>query len=138
MPRLVGSSKGKTGRLTVRLDKPTEDFYRKKAQEAGIPVAEYCRQLLMRGVVNDNVQQLEKRLEALLAAMPGFAGNSGSSPTAVAGKSVALLPADLVRAIFFSREVLTSIVSDRNIQFFHQAQDRAEAAAKKLLGDAHV
>ncbi|CAM2163417.1 Mobilization protein [Burkholderia cepacia] len=134
MPRSSHASKGKSDRITLRFDKPTNDFYRRKANEAGIPVAEFCRQILVRGIVSENVEQIEKRLNALLATIPNSAQTSNGGPPPTGGSFAAELPLDLVRAVFFCREVLTTIVSDRNIQFVHQAQDRAEAATKKALG----
>jgi len=137
MPRSSHASKGKSDRITLRFDRPTDQFYRRKANEAGIPVAEFLRQILVRGIVNDNVEQLEKRLNALLAVMPNPAQTSKSGSPGAGGISSGELPPDLVRAVFLCREVLTTIISDRNVQLFHQAQDRAEAATKKLMGGSH-
>ncbi|MCW3696726.1 hypothetical protein [Burkholderia cenocepacia] len=137
MPRSSHASKGKSERITLRFDRPTNEFYRRKANEAGVPVAEFCRQILVRGIVNDNVEQIEKRLNALLSAIPISAQAANGQAVHAGGNSSHLLPTDLVRAIYLCREVLTTIVSDRNIQFLHQAQDRAEAATKKLLGESN-
>ncbi|NTX19004.1 hypothetical protein [Burkholderia cepacia] len=137
MPRSSHASKGKSDRITLRFDKPTNDFYRRKANEAGIPVAEFCRQILVRGIVSENVEQIEKRLNALLATIPNSAQSSNGGPPPTGGNSVAELPLDLVRAVFFCREVLKTIVSDRDVQAFHRAQETAEVATKKLLGDSH-
>ncbi|MBU9172290.1 MULTISPECIES: hypothetical protein [Burkholderia] len=138
MPRLAGSNKGKSGRVTIRLDKPTEDFYRRKAQEAGVPLAEHCRQLLMRGIIQDNVEQLEKRLTALLALFPDPAKINGSHGSGAPNGSGLMLPAEIVRATFFSQEVLKAIASNQNKQTYYAAQEAAEAETKKLLGAAHV
>ncbi|MDN7466189.1 hypothetical protein [Burkholderia gladioli] len=138
MPRLAGSNKGKSGRVTIRLDKPTEDFYRRKAQEAGVPLAEHCRQLLMRGIIQDNVEQLEKRLSALLALFPDPAKINGNHAGGTPNGSGLMLPAEIVRATFFSREVLKAIAAKQNQQIFYDAQDAAEAETRKLLGAAHV
>ncbi|RQU99049.1 hypothetical protein DF047_35735 [Burkholderia cenocepacia] len=137
MPRSSHASKGKSERITLRFDRPTNEFYRRKANEAGVPVAEFCRQILVRGIVNDNVEQIEKRLNALLAAIPNSAQATNGQAVHSGVNSSGLLPTDLVRAIYLCREVLTTIVSDRNIQFLHQAQDRAEAATRKLLGESN-
>ncbi len=134
MPRSSHASKGKSDRITLRFDQQTNDFYRRKANEAGVSVSEYCRQKLVRGIVNDNVEQLEKRLAALLTATPNLAQNSSvtSSPT---GRDFSdFLPIDLVRATFFCREILSAIAKDRNAQFVFEAQDRAELATQKLMG----
>ncbi|WP_244139261.1 hypothetical protein [Burkholderia gladioli] len=124
--------------MTIRLDKPTEDFYRRKAQEAGVPLAEHCRQLLMRGIIQDNVEQLEKRLTALLALFPDPAKINGNHASGAPNGSGLMLPAEIVRATFFSREVLKAIAAKQNQQIFYDAQDAAEAETRKLLGAAHV
>ncbi|WP_244122870.1 hypothetical protein [Burkholderia gladioli] len=124
--------------MTIRLDKPTEDFYRRKAQEAGVPLAEHCRQLLMRGIIQDNVEQLEKRLSALLALFPDPAKINGNHAGGTPNGSGLMLPAEIVRATFFSREVLKAIAAKQNQQIFYDAQDAAEAETRKLLGAAHV
>ncbi len=95
-------------------------------------LSDYIRKQLALGVVTENVSLIDQRLKALIQQLSGHTPSDGSP-----GKSVQTLPSELVQAVFFSREVLTSIISDRNIQFFHQAQDRAEAATKKLLGESN-
>ncbi|WP_244117425.1 hypothetical protein [Burkholderia gladioli] len=124
--------------MTIRLDKPTEDFYRRKAQEAGVPLAEHCRQLLMRGIIQDNVEQLEKRLTALLALFPDPAKINGNHGNGAPSGSGLMLPAEIVRATFFCQEVLKAIAAKQNQQIFYDAQDAAEAETRKLLGAAHV
>lgn len=138
MPRSSHAGKGKSDRITLRFDKPTNEFYRRKANEAGVSVSEYCRQVLAQGVMNDNVVQLEKRLTALLALFPDPAKINGSHAGGTPNGSGLILPAELVRATFFSREVLKAIAAKQNQQIFYDAQDAAEAETRKLLGAAHV
>ncbi|XHO77746.1 hypothetical protein BCC0238_007340 (plasmid) [Burkholderia gladioli] len=103
-----------------------------------MPLAEHCRQLLMRGIIQDNVEQLEKRLTALLALFPDPAKINGNHASGTPNGSRLMLPAEIVRATFFSREVLKAIAAKQNQQIFYDAQDAAEAETKKLLGAAHV
>ncbi|CAG9236038.1 hypothetical protein BGLA2_700051 [Burkholderia gladioli] len=103
-----------------------------------MPLAEHCRQLLMRGIIQDNVEQLEKRLTALLALFPDPAKINGNHGSGAPNGSGLMLPAEIVRATFFSREVLKAIAAKQNQQIFYDAQDAAEAETRKLLGAAHV
>ncbi len=103
-----------------------------------MPLAEHCRQLLMRGIIQDNVEQLEKRLTALLALFPDPAKINGNHASGAPNGSGLMLPAEIVRATFFSREVLKAIAAKQNQQIFYDAQDAAEAETRKLLGAAHV
>ncbi|WP_186166159.1 hypothetical protein [Burkholderia gladioli] len=138
MPRSSHAGKGKSDRITLRFDKPTNEFYRRKANEAGVSVSEYCRQVLAQGVTNDNVVQLEKRLTALLALFPDPAKINGNQASGAPNGSGLMLPVEIVRATFFSREVLKAIASNQNKQTYYAAQEAAEAETQKLLGAAHV
>ncbi|RQU97926.1 hypothetical protein DF047_37615 [Burkholderia cenocepacia] len=132
MPRLKTPGKGASKPISFKLDPESERFYRRKAQENGVSLSDYIRKQLALGVVTENVSLIDQRLKALIQQLSGHTPSDGGP-----GKSVQTLPSELVQAVFFSREVLTSIISDRNIQFFHQAQDRAEAATRKLLGESN-
>ncbi|MBS2132363.1 hypothetical protein KEX41_29720 (plasmid) [Burkholderia thailandensis] len=127
MPRPKGTGKGLADRVTIRFDEVTSAFYRRKANEAGMSVAEYCRQLLVRGIINDNVQVLEQRIQALLSVNSSHQAGSRSGP----------VRPELLEAVFFCKEVLTAIISDRNIQHFYDAQDRAKLEVKKLQEAQH-
>ncbi|MGS1000120.1 hypothetical protein ACVCH0_00035 [Burkholderia glumae] len=148
MSRLAGSSKGKSDRLTLRLDKPTRDFYRRKAQEAGVPVAEFCRQLLMRGVVGTNVEQLESRVTALITAVQQIAAQIAATPApAPATPGAERVQSSGIRlnkvqhaqleAVFTSAEILGTIAHDRSPQVRDRAQDAARAKIRELTGGAH-
>lgn len=134
MPRLKTPGKGAPKPISFKLDPESDRFYRRKAQENGLSLSDYLRKLLLQGVVNENVSIIEQRLKGLISQLSGSSPTAQGSPAAAAAFGV---PVDVVRAIFFNREVLTSIISDRNIQLYHQAQDKAEAAAQRLLGGAN-
>ncbi|MGS1047315.1 hypothetical protein ACVCIC_00115 [Burkholderia glumae] len=148
MSRLAGSSKGKSDRLTLRLDKPTRDFYRRKAQEAGVPVAEFCRQLLMRGVVGTNVEQLESRVTALITVVQQIAAQIAATPVpAPAAPGAERVQSSGIRlnkvqhaqleAVFTAAEILGTIAHDRSPQVRDRAQDAARAKIRELTGGAH-
>lgn len=134
MPRLKTPGKGAPKPISIKLDPDSDRFYRRKAQENGLSLSDYLRKLLLQGVVNENVSIIDQRLKGLISQL------NGSSPTAQSSSAAAAavaLPVDVLRAIFFNREVLKAIVSDRNIQSFHDAQTRAEAETQRILGAAH-
>ena len=78
MPRQKGTSKGPTKPITLRLDDDTETFYKRKANEHGISLAEYLRQTLVQGVIAENVQEIEERLRRVVAEI-NAAGAAGST-----------------------------------------------------------
>ncbi len=140
MPRPAGSGKGSADRVTIRFDRDASVFYRRKANEAGISLAEYCRQLLVRGVVNDNVQRLEQRISALSdvlgsRALPDVSALSAQSAAATSS-TVGAVPAqlDVLTAIFLCREILSATMHDRDPQGLYQAQERARVSAEKVSG----
>ncbi len=49
MPKTHFSSKGPTRPITIRLEHDVEQFYRRKANEHGVSMAEYLRQTLVQG-----------------------------------------------------------------------------------------
>ncbi|WP_124077028.1 plasmid mobilization protein [Burkholderia gladioli] len=133
MPRLKTPGKGASKPISFKLDPESERFYRRKAQESGLSLSDYIRKQLAQGVITENVSLIEQRLKGLIDLLAGQASAAGAQENARP-----MLPAELVRAMFFSREVLKAIAAKQNQQIFYDAQDAAEAETKKLLGAAHV
>ncbi|MDN7466208.1 plasmid mobilization protein [Burkholderia gladioli] len=133
MPRLKTPGKGASKPISFKLDPESERFYRRKAQESGLSLSDYIRKQLAQGVITENVSLIEQRLKGLIDLLAGQASAAGAQ-----GNARPMLPAELVRAMFFSREVLKAIAAKQNQQIFYDAQDAAEAETKKLLGAAHV
>ncbi|WP_334001400.1 hypothetical protein [Burkholderia gladioli] len=133
MPRLKTPGKGASKPISFKLDPESERFYRRKAQESGVSLSDYIRKHLAQGVITENVSLIEQRLRGLidlLAAQASALGAQGHAPT--------MLPVEIVRATFFSQEVLKAIASTQNKQTYYAAQEAAEAETKKLLGAAYV
>lgn len=124
MPRQKGTSKGPTKPITLRLDDDTETFYKRKANEHGISLAEYLRQTLVQGVIAENVQEIEERLRRVVAEI-NAAGAAGSTVQ---------VPDDLLLAVFASEAMLAAIVEARDVQALYDAQERARAKLKRLKG----
>ncbi|MBU9193072.1 hypothetical protein KTD33_00835 [Burkholderia gladioli] len=133
MPRLKTPGKGASKPISFKLDPESERFYRRKAQESGLSLSDYIRKQLAQGVITENVSLIEQRLRGLIDLLAGQASAAGAQ-----GNARTMLPAEIVRATFFSQEVLKAIASNQNKQTYYAAQEVAEAETKKLLGAAHV
>lgn len=120
MPRLKGTGRGPSERMNIRLDEETAGFYRSKANEHGITVSEFLRQMLVQGVIAENVHEIEERLRAAVAEIR----NSGTAARAA-------LPEELLLAIFTSEALLTAIVEARDPRQLYEAQDRAKARLQR-------
>ncbi|MBJ9711896.1 hypothetical protein MMZ06_27770 [Burkholderia gladioli] len=133
MPRLKTPGKGASKPISFKLDPESERFYRRKAQESGLSLSDYIRKQLAQGVITENVSLIEQRLRGLIDLLAGQASAAGAQVNART-----MLPAEIVRATFFSQEVLKAIASNQNKQTYYAAQEAAEEETKKLLGAAHV
>ncbi|PEH80324.1 hypothetical protein [Burkholderia gladioli] len=133
MPRLKTPGKGASKPISFKLDPESERFYRRKAQESGVSLSDYIRKQLAQGVITENVSLIEQRLRGLIDLLAGQASAAGAQ-----GNARTMLPPEIVRATFFSQEVLKAIASNQNKQTYYAAQEAAEAETQKLLGAAHV
>lgn len=124
MPKSYSNSKGPTRPITIRLDHDVEHFYRRRANEHGISMAEYLRQTLVQGVIAENVFEIEQRLRLLIAEI-----HAGGQTVDRAG-----IPDELLLSAFTSEHLLTSIVEARDIQKLYEAQDAAKARLAELKG----
>ena len=114
MPRR-NTGKGPSDRFNIRLDEATADFYRRKANEGGITISEYLRQILVQGVVAENVVEIDARLRGVIAQINALG-----------------IPLEVTLSIFTSEQLLTAIVEARDIQELYAAQDRAKARLNRL------
>ncbi len=125
MPRLRGIGKGKTTPFSIRLDKELASFYRRKANEHGISVSEFLRQMLVQGVIAENVQEIEmclsRKVEEIRAAH-----QSGHA---------CAIPENVLLSLFTSEALLTAIVESRNPQQLYEAQNRAKLKLKQIKGE---
>ncbi len=121
MPRLKGTGRGPSERMNIRLDEETAGFYRSKANEHGISVSEFLRQMLVQGVIAENVQEIEERLRGAVAEI-----RSAQAPA-----SGAQLPEELLLSLFTSEALLTAIVEARDPRQLYEAQDRAKARLQR-------
>ncbi len=117
MPRLKGTGKGPSERMNIRLDEETAGFYRSKANEHGISVSEFLRQMLVQGVIAENIQEIEERLRESVAEIR--CAQSGA------------IPEELLLSLFTSEALLTAIVEARDPQQLYEAQDRAKVRLQR-------
>ena len=124
MPKSPSNSKGPTRPITIRLEHDVEQFYRRRANEHGISMAEYLRQTLVQGVISENVFEIEQRLRRLIAEIDA-GGQTGGRVR---------IPDELLLSAFTSEHLLTAIVEARDIQKLYEAQDAAKTRLAELKG----
>lgn len=123
MPRPRGFGKGESGRANVRLDPDTLDFYKRRANEHGVSLSEYLRQLLTQGVTYETVSGIEARLH-----------QAGEEIAAKLSRAQAAhsMPILLQRALLETHAMLTKIVEAQDIQALYDAQQIAKAKLARL------
>ncbi|CCD30107.1 conserved hypothetical protein [Candidatus Glomeribacter gigasporarum BEG34] len=108
--------------FSLRLDEELASFYRRKANEHGISVSEFLRQMLVQGVIAENVQEIEmclsRKVEEIRAA-----NQSGNT---------SVIPENVLLSVFTSEALLTAIVESRNPQQLYEAQNIARAKLKQI------
>lgn len=124
MPRKKGTGKGPTLRCNIRLDEHTSAYYRTKANEHGISLSEYLRQMLVQGVIAENVNEIEQRLKRTIAEINAAARSSQNGGA----------HDEMLLSVFTCEALLTAIVEARNPQELYSAQDVARAKLERLEG----
>lgn len=124
MPRKKGSGMGLSRPFAIRVDENTEAFYRKKAKQHGISLTEYIRQTLVQGVIAENIQDVELRIQALISESRTLSKESKESE----------ISDELQLAIYTCEAMLTAIVEARDVQALYDAQNSAKAKLKRLKG----
>ena len=123
MPRPRGFGKGETARANVRLDPDTLAFYKTRANEHGISLSEYLRQLLTQGVTTETVSSIEARLNEV--------GNEIAAKVSHV-QAAHSMPILLQRALLETHAMLTKIVEAQDIQALYDAQEIAKAKLARL------
>lgn len=123
MPRARGFGKGETARANVRLDPDTLAFYKTRANEHGVSLSEYLRQLLTQGVTTETVASIQARLN-----------QAGDEIAAKVSRAQAehSMPILLQRALLETHAMLTKIVEAQDIQALYDAQEIAKAKLARL------
>jgi len=125
MPRPRGFGKGETARANVRLDPDTLTFYKARANEHGVSLSEYLRQILTQGVITETVTAIEARLSQ--------AGHDIAARVSHA-QAAHSMPILLQRALLETHAMLTKIVEAQDIQALYDSQEIAKAKLARLHG----
>jgi len=113
--------------VTMRLDKETATYYRRRANERGVSLSDFLRNMIVQGMIAETALDVEQRMRAMLDEMQLRAAGGGS----------AKLPENALLSIYTSEQLLTKIVETRNPQDLYDAQDRAKAKIKREKGEAN-
>lgn len=104
-------------RFNIRLDPETADYYRRQAQARRMSVSAYLRRTLIEGVITENVNEIEQRLQNIVSTISSTQN---------------LLSDELALSILISEMLLTAIVEARDPQQLYEAQDRAKQKLQQL------
>ncbi len=126
MPKIKRIGKGKTGRFNIRLDNDTADFYRSEANNHGLDVSEFFRQLLMRGVIASSVREIQEDLKCTAAEIRENWNDRDHA-----------IPDEITLSLFTCEELLKLIVGTRDIQKLYEAQNTAQVKLKQLKSKNH-
>jgi hypothetical protein len=121
MAKTKGTGKGPSGVVGIRLPEEEKAFYQRKANESGLSLSAYLSQLLVKGVISENVMDIEDRLRSLIheIALQSPVGGSGR------------LPDNALLSLFTCENLLTAIVEARDPQQLYAARDKAKAKLKR-------
>ena len=111
--------------VTMRLDKDTALYYRRRAQERGMSLSDFLRNMIVQGMIAENALDIEQRMRAMI----------GEMQIQTSGDGQACLPDSVLLSLFTSEALLTAIVEARNVQDLYAAQDRAKAKLQRLKAD---
>lgn len=121
MAKTKGTGKGASGVVGIRLPEEEKAFYQRKANEGGISLSAYLSQLLIKGVISENVMDIEDRLRQLIHEI------APQSPVGEGGR----FPDNALLSLFTCENLLTAIVEARDPQQLYAAQDKAKAKLKR-------
>ncbi len=88
-------------------------------------VSEFLRSMVVQGMIAENAQEIEMRLQAMLTQFETAGGSGGK----VALDEKARL------SIYTSEALLSAIVQDRDVQRLYDAQNQAQARMKREMGE---
>lgn len=124
MPRLKGSGPGPSKPIPIRLGDEELAFYKRKANEAGRPLATYLALLLKEGVIAESAAEIEERLRRVVHEAAALTGRPASGG----------IPDEVLVSIFTSEALLSAIVEQRDTQKLYEAQTAAKRKAAALKG----
>jgi len=124
MPRLKGSGPGPSKPIPIRLGEEELAFYKRKANEAGRPLATYLALLLKEGVIAESAAEIETRLRRVV----------NEAAALMTRPATASLPEEALLSIFTAEALLTAIVEQRDTQKLYEAQAAAKRKVAAIKG----
>lgn len=121
MPKLTKTAIETGEVVSIRLDRETALYYRRRANEKGISLSEFLRNSIVQGMVAECVLDVEQRMKSVLVEMNEIS-QSTQQPA---------IPESLILSIYTCENLLSKIVGGTNIQELYEAQDKAKERLKK-------
>lgn len=128
MPKIRFDKADTVERVTLRLDKDTALYYRKRAKEKGTTLSEFLRQAVMQGMIAESALDIEFRMKMMLDEINHYKENSVNLT----------IPENIVMSMYTCESILSKIVEQRNIQELYDAQDSAKERIKREKRASHV
>jgi predicted DNA-binding protein len=123
MPKAKGSGIGSTHTVSVRLDPETHAYIKRAANDHGRSMAEYIRLSLVRGMTMKTLDDMELRMQSLLASV------ESSVKSAVSNREVLM-------ATFTTNEILKEMVAQRDESLLVQASELAQDSVQRVLAQS--
>ena len=124
MPKTKKTNPDDIQPISMRLDKDTETYYRRRANERGVSLSVFLRETLVQGVIAENVQDIEQRLRHLIEEI-------GITRQKVVKVEI---PDELWISVFTAEYLLAAIVEARDVQQLYDAQNKAKAKLNRIKG----
>lgn len=101
--------------VSIRFEKDLRQFIRQRANAAGLSQAEFLRQTLVAGMTAESLQKIIAQLESMT--------DRNDAPSATSGTTA--IPDEVLKSVFLSEALLTTIVESRSPDDFYAAQETA-------------
>ena len=112
--------------MTIRFDEETRQFYSAEARSHKLDLSEYIRQQIMRGVISDSAEKIQKNFIYTASKLQENWGNTQAA-----------IPDEVVLSIFIIEEILKKLVLNENIQAYYKVKDSAQARLEELKNESN-
>jgi hypothetical protein len=107
--------------VNFRLDREVAQYYKQRANEAGVSLSVFFKNMIVQGLVADNALEIEQRIKGLIANIPTVLPNSAGNG----------MSDNALLSLYTTQYLLTAIVQARDPQELYAAQDKAAARLKR-------
>lgn len=122
MPKLGAKKTTSKGMTTIRMEPEEKLFYQRRAQQHGMSLSDYLKHLQVKGLTAEQVEEMQAPISQLLERLSSAGGNEKSEN----------MPETVLLSIFTIEEMLTSIVTARDVQALYEAQNKAKIKLGKM------